>query len=116
MGFASRKPHRCKVKRFNKYTRRAWWYRQQESERRRQQNKSGESRQQQWSVFDTTDDTKYREILGVEVGMSEKEIQYIWRQKALLYHPDRNPDRQQWTTEMMQKINEAYERVQLNAR
>ena len=48
----------------------------------------------------------YYQILGVRPDSTLKEIRRAYRQLAILYHPDRNPDRQ--STTQMQEINEAY--------
>lgn len=48
----------------------------------------------------------YYQILGVRPDSTIKEIRRAYRQLAILYHPDRNPDRQ--STVKMQEINEAY--------
>jgi hypothetical protein len=48
----------------------------------------------------------YYQILGVGPNATLKEIRRAYRQLAVLYHPDRNPDRR--ATVQMQEINEAY--------
>lgn len=48
----------------------------------------------------------YYQILGVRPNSTLKEIRRAYRQLAVLYHPDRNPDHQ--STAQMQEINEAY--------
>ncbi len=47
----------------------------------------------------------YYEILGVSRNADEKEIKSAYRQLALKYHPDKNPD----SEEHFKEINEAYE-------
>ena len=47
----------------------------------------------------------YYKILGVERNADEKEIKSAYRQLALKYHPDKNPD----SEEHFKEINEAYE-------
>lgn len=48
----------------------------------------------------------YYEILGVKRNATQKEIQRAYRQLAIIYHPDSNPD--QDTIAKMQELNEAY--------
>jgi len=47
----------------------------------------------------------YYKILGVSRGADDKEIKSAYRQLALKYHPDKNPD----SEEHFKQINEAYE-------
>ena len=47
----------------------------------------------------------YYEVLGVDRKADEKEIKSAYRQLALKYHPDKNPD----SEEHFKEINEAYE-------
>jgi curved DNA-binding protein len=47
----------------------------------------------------------YYKILGVSRNADEKEIKSAYRQLALKYHPDKNPD----SEEHFKEINEAYE-------
>lgn len=47
----------------------------------------------------------YYKVLGVERGADEQEIKRAYRQLALKYHPDKNPD----SEEHFKEINEAYE-------
>ncbi len=49
----------------------------------------------------------YYEILGVARSASEIEIKKVFRQLALKYHPDRNPDNKE-SEEKFKEINEAY--------
>ena len=47
----------------------------------------------------------YYKVLGVDRKADEKEIKSAYRQLALKYHPDKNPD----SEEHFKEINEAYE-------
>jgi len=51
--------------------------------------------------------TKYYDILGVSKDAGEMEIKKAYRSLSLKYHPDRNSTEE--ATDMIQKINEAYE-------
>ncbi len=51
----------------------------------------------------------YYEILGVSRDASQEEIKRRFRELALKYHPDRNPDRRKWAEEKFKEISEAYE-------
>ena len=50
----------------------------------------------------------YYKILGVERNASEEEIKRAYRQLALKYHPDKNPDDKK-AEERFKEINEAYD-------
>jgi len=49
----------------------------------------------------------YYKSLGVEKGASSKQIKKAFRNLALKYHPDKNPDKD--TTKKFQEVAEAYE-------
>ncbi len=51
----------------------------------------------------------YYRILGVNKGASAQDIKKAFRQLALRYHPDRNPDDVKEAEEKFKEINEAYE-------
>ena len=48
------------------------------------------------------------EILGVTMRSSSAEIKKAFYLLAMQWHPDRNPDKLEQATKMMQKINAAY--------
>ena len=50
----------------------------------------------------------YYEVLGVPRGASEQEIKSAYRKLALKYHPDRNPESAEESTEKFKEITEAY--------
>merc|ERR1711936_1475917 len=49
----------------------------------------------------------YYKSLGLEKGASYKEIKKAFRQMALKYHPDKNPDKD--TSKKFREVAEAYE-------
>lgn len=50
----------------------------------------------------------YYETLGVQRGASDQEIKSSYRKLAMQYHPDRNPDNRDESTERFKQITEAY--------
>jgi molecular chaperone DnaJ len=48
-------------------------------------------------------------ILGVSKNASKDEIKKAFRQLALKYHPDKNPDNRKWAEEKFKEVAEAYE-------
>ncbi len=50
----------------------------------------------------------YYEILGVDKGISEKDLKKAYRRVAMKYHPDRNPDDKD-AEDKFKEANEAYE-------
>lgn len=50
----------------------------------------------------------YYEILGVDKGVSEKDLKKAYRRVAMKFHPDRNPDDKQ-AEEKFKEASEAYE-------
>lgn len=50
-------------------------------------------------------------ILGVSQNATAKEIQKAYRALAFKWHPDRNPENMTYATEMMKKINAAYDLI-----
>ncbi len=55
------------------------------------------------------DTRNYYEILEVYPAASNEEIENAYRLLLYKYHPDHNPDREQWAHEMTSKVVEAYE-------
>ena len=49
----------------------------------------------------------YYEALGLKEGATKKEIKKAYRELALKYHPDTNPDNTE-AEDTFKKINEAY--------
>ena len=49
----------------------------------------------------------YYEILGVSRGATDLDIKKAFRQLALKYHPDRNPDNKE-SEDKFKEVNEAY--------
>ncbi|CAA0101806.1 Chaperone protein DnaJ [BD1-7 clade bacterium] len=50
----------------------------------------------------------YYEVLGVDKGVSEKDLKKAYRRVAMKYHPDRNPDDKD-AEDKFKEANEAYE-------
>lgn len=50
----------------------------------------------------------YYSILGVSRGATASEIRKAYKEKALLYHPDKNPHRVEQATAMFRAVSEAY--------
>ncbi len=50
----------------------------------------------------------YYEVLGIEKGADEAKIKASYRQLAMKYHPDRNPD-DKVAEEKFKEASEAYE-------
>ena len=52
----------------------------------------------------------YYNILGVPAEASAQGIQYAYRNKSKILHPDKNPpDKVDWATEKMAELNNAYD-------
>jgi len=50
-----------------------------------------------------------REILGLRPEATLQDIKRVYRALALEFHPDKNPDDAERTTEIMKRLNELYE-------
>jgi len=53
--------------------------------------------------------SNYYQILGVSQDASAEEIKKAFRQLAMCYHPDRNPENTKEAGKKFKEINEAYE-------
>ncbi len=60
-------------------------------------------------MFNSADETNYYEILQLNRDASETDIKKSYRKLALKYHPDRNPDNQEESTQKFKNISEAYD-------
>jgi hypothetical protein len=49
------------------------------------------------------------DLLGVREDASDEEVDRAWRLLTQTYHPDRNPERQEWANAKMREINAARE-------
>lgn len=58
----------------------------------------------------------YYTILGVESRASQDQIRQAYRQRVREYHPDLNRDREDWATDQIQLVNEAYDMLRSAAR
>ena len=54
-------------------------------------------------------DRNYYEILEVYPAATNEELENSYRMLLYKYHPDHNPDRQEWAHQMTAKVVEAYE-------
>jgi len=50
----------------------------------------------------------YYETLGISKNATEQQIKKAYRQLAMKYHPDRNPDNEKWANEKFKEVNEAF--------
>ncbi len=50
----------------------------------------------------------YYEVLGISKDASDQEIKKAYRKKALIFHPDRNPNNKEEAEENFKKINNIY--------
>lgn len=53
--------------------------------------------------------TDYYELLGVSESATSVELKKAYRKKALLLHPDKNPDDIEHTTRLFNEVRVAYE-------
>jgi hypothetical protein len=51
----------------------------------------------------------YYTILGIEVNATGEEVRLAYRRCVREVHPDLNPQRADWATEQLQRVNEAYD-------
>ena len=65
-------------------------------------------------TYDPTRD--YYEILGIATHATDDTIRQAYRQRVREVHPDLNPDRQEWATLELQRVNEAYDALSDPAR
>src|ERR1044072_7907482 len=69
---ASKKPHQCKNKPFNKQTRRQWW------EQQRQKAEGNREKKRNNYIYSNKQDEYYK-LLGVTKGCTESDIKNAWR-------------------------------------
>jgi len=50
----------------------------------------------------------YYQILGVPRNSTNDKIKKAYRKLAMQYHPDRNPEKEEWANDKFKEINEAY--------
>ena len=68
-----------------------------------------ESKEEREEFYEQKTEQTYYDILGVDRFATQAEIKAAYREKSKKWHPDKNPDNPNFATEMMKKINEAYE-------
>lgn len=54
-------------------------------------------------------DRDYYAILGIDARADDESIRQAYRRAVREVHPDLNPDRQDWATHELQRVNEAYD-------
>ncbi|MCL2570730.1 MAG: J domain-containing protein [Firmicutes bacterium] len=50
-------------------------------------------------------------ILGLTPDATKNEVKIAFKQKAITYHPDRNPDNVEWAQAEFTKCNDAYMKI-----
>jgi molecular chaperone DnaJ len=50
----------------------------------------------------------YYKILGIAISATSGQIKKAYRQLAMKYHPDRNPDNEDWANQKIKEVNEAF--------
>jgi len=53
-------------------------------------------------------DSDYYAVLSVQPNVSPQDLKRQYRRLAKIYHPDRNPGEEEWCTEQLSKVNEAF--------
>ena len=53
-------------------------------------------------------ETEAYELLGLNDDCSREDVENALRSKSKEFHPDRNPDKEDWATQQQKKINTAY--------
>eukprot|EP01083_Nonionella_stella_P186961 685878_1 len=61
------------------------------------------------SEGESSNNTKYYDILGVKKGASQQEIKKKYRKLARQIHPDKHPDEQEKYHQKFQELQKAYE-------
>lgn len=83
-------------------------YQQWTNKQHQKENKESKDREQQ--SFDFTKNIKnenYYDVIGVDRNASQEEIRKKRNELSIKLHPDKEPA--VWATDLMKKINEAYE-------
>jgi hypothetical protein len=86
------------------YTRGDWWKKKKEPK----EPATKEARIKALFRKSPSSGRSYYRILYVAKGATQDEIDQAYQKLATRYHPDRNPGREQWASEKMAEINEAY--------
>jgi len=58
----------------------------------------------------------YYDILKLDPAATDEEVKAAYRRMAMIFHPDRNPDKRSLAEQRFQQINEAYAALKTKAK